>query len=133
MAYVGIASHRPGSRRTLRQRLRNHCAGPIATSTLRRSLAAILRNELNLNPSLGSGDKIRLPKIDEKRLTDWLKGHGRVAWICNATPWVQEDALLRQGPRLALNIRGNTHEFVPELVARRAQFVDIAKAGARSC
>jgi hypothetical protein len=39
LAYVGIASYRPGSRRTLRQRLRNHCKGPIASSTLRRSLA----------------------------------------------------------------------------------------------
>jgi hypothetical protein len=133
LAYVGIASHRLGSRRTLRQRLRNHCAGPIATSTLRRSLAAILRDKLGLSPALGSAGKIKLPKQEEKRLSDWLATHGRVAWIRNATPWVHEETLLRHGPRLALNIRGNTHEFVPELVALRAQFVDIAKAGARSC
>jgi hypothetical protein len=120
LAYVGIASYRPGSRRTLRQRLRNHCNGPIATSTLRRSLAAILIGELDLHPFESSG-KVKLPAAEEGMLSDWLAAHGRVAWITDATPWIYEDELLKNGPPLALNIRGNKHPFVAQLLALRQQ------------
>jgi hypothetical protein len=123
LAYVGIASYRPGSRRTLRQRLRNHCSGPIATSTLRRSLAAILFNELALRPFVGPGKKIKLSNKDELRLSDWLAAHGRVVWITDATPWLYETALLKSGPPLALNIHGNSHEFVPKLRNLRQQLL----------
>jgi hypothetical protein len=121
LAYVGIASYRPGSRRTLRQRLYNHCKGPIATSTLRRSLAAILIDELDLHPFVGNGHKIRLADGEEARLSAWLAAHGRVAWIADATPWVYETELLKKGPPLVLNIRGNNHAFVEKLLALRQQ------------
>jgi hypothetical protein len=119
LVYVGIASSRPESRRTLRQRLRNHCNGPIATSTLRRSLAAVLVDVLDLHPSVGPGKKVKLPDNEEERLSDWLSTHGRVAWIADATPWTYETQLLQSGPPLALNIRGNTHPFARELLALR--------------
>jgi hypothetical protein len=115
LAYVGIASYRPGSRRTLHQRLRNHCNGPIATSTLRRSLAAILIGELDLHPSREAGQKVKLPNDEETHLSNWLAKHGRVAWIADAAPWAHETGLLENGPPLALNILGNTHEFVSTL------------------
>jgi hypothetical protein len=124
LAYVGIASHRPGSRRTLRQRLRNHCCGPIATSTLRRSLAALLIEELDLHP-YSEKQKTKIPPEEEARLTDWLTLHGRVAWIPDPTPWILENNLLGSGPPLALNIRGNTHHFVPELLAVRKRLSDL--------
>jgi hypothetical protein len=125
LAYIGIASHRPGSRRTLRQRLRNHCNGPIATSTLRRSLAAILLDKLELHPFSGSGNKIKLPQEEEERLSQWLATHGRVAWIADATPWIHEAELLQYGPPVALNIRGNAHEFVPNLLALRSRLSSV--------
>jgi len=125
LAYVGIASSRPGSKRTLQQRLRNHCAGPIATSTLRRSLAAILMNELDLHPRRLPGQKTRLDEGEEHRLSEWLAAHGRVAWIADETPWLLEAELLQNGPALALNIRGNTHPFVRELLTLRLQLSDM--------
>lgn len=125
LAYVGIASSRPGSRRTLRQRLRNHFAGSIATSTLRRSLAAILLNELDLHPRRMPGQKTRLDEGEERRLSDWLAAHGRVAWIADEAPWLLEAELLQNGPALALNIRGNTHPFVRELLTLRQQLSDM--------
>jgi GIY-YIG catalytic domain len=125
LAYVGIASYRAGSRRTLRQRLRNHCNGPIATSTLRRSLAAVLIDQLNLHPRRVPGQKTRLANGEEARLTEWLIVHGRVAWITSATPWLLEDELLLKGPSLALNIRGNAHPFVRELLTLRQKLSDI--------
>jgi hypothetical protein len=126
LAYIGIASHRPGSRRTLRQRLHNHCKGPIATSTLRRSLAAVLIDELDLHAFVRAG-KVKLPDAEETRLSDWLAAHGRVAWIANATPWVYETELLQSGPPLALNIRGNNHAFVEKLLALRQQLSNDAE------
>lgn len=118
LAYIGIAAYREGSRRTLRQRLRNHCKGPIATSTLRRSLAAILIDKLDLHPFVEAG-KIRLSHTEETRLSGWLASNGRVAWITNDTPWVYETELLKNGPPLALNIKGNDHIFVKKLLSLR--------------
>jgi hypothetical protein len=132
LAYVGIASYRPGSRRTLRQRLRNHCNGPIATSTLRRSLAAILIGELDLHPCRGAGQKVKLPNDEETRLSNWLATHGRVAWIADAAPWAYETGLLKNGPPLALNILGNTHEFVSKLRTLREQLSNFPAAAAVS-
>jgi hypothetical protein len=121
LAYIGIASHRPGSRRTLRQRLRNHCNGPIAASTLRRSLAAVLIDQLNLHPFVGDSNKVKLPEDEEARLSKWLSTHGRVAWIVDATPWAYEAELLKSGLPLALNIRGGSHEFGRKLLTLRKQ------------
>jgi hypothetical protein len=126
LAYVGIASYRPGSRRTLRQRLRNHCNGPIATSTLRRSLAAVLIEHLDLHPSVGPSKKVKLPEDEEERLSKWLSTHGRVAWVVDATPWAYETELLKSGPPLALNIRGNSHPFGRKLLALRQQLSNSA-------
>jgi hypothetical protein len=120
LAYIGIASYREGSRRTLRQRLRNHCKGHIATSTLRRSLAATLIDRLDLHPFVEAG-KIKLPDSEETKLSDWLECHGRVAWIPNNTPWLYETELLEDGPPLALNIKGNDHPFVHKLLSLRKQ------------
>jgi len=123
LAYVGIASHRPGSRRTLSQRLRNHCKGPSASSTLRRSLIAILSKQLNRNPYLGPDKKLKLPQDEEVLLSDWLSSHGRMAWICDPEPWVRERRLLDQGPPLALNILGNDHEFTAKLRSLRRELI----------
>ena len=120
LAYVGIASHRPGTRRPLRRRLRDHCAGPVATSTLRRSLAAILMKRLDLHPYC-AGKKVKLPAEEEVRLSAWLRDHARVAWTPSTEPWIHERYALEKGPPLPLNVQGNRHEFVGELLAMRAQ------------
>jgi hypothetical protein len=125
LAYIGIASAREGSPRTLKMRLSNHCNGPIATSTLRRSLAALLMAELNLQPIRSPGQKTWLAEAGEFRLTEWLAKHARITWTASATPWLLEEDLLRNGPPLALNIVGNKHAFVPELRVLRRQLSDL--------
>ena len=45
LLYVGIApsgAARTSGKRTLRDRLKNHCRGPIRTSTLRRTVSALV-------------------------------------------------------------------------------------------
>jgi hypothetical protein len=126
LAYVGIAPQKLGGRRTLRQRLRDHCRGPIAKSTLRRSLTAILLAHLNLHP-YRDGKKIKMPDPQEERLSAWLEEHGRVAWISDPAPWVWEKKILQCGLSPPLNIQGNNNEFARELSTMRRQ---LAQTGA---
>jgi hypothetical protein len=52
LLYVGIAPKDNLSRSTLQSRLKLHCRGPLAKSTLRRTLSALLRAELDLSFTL---------------------------------------------------------------------------------
>src|SRR5690242_3862728 len=48
LVYIGIAPHGPGTKSTLRSRVvGNHLNGNIAASTLRRTLASLLIDELS--------------------------------------------------------------------------------------
>jgi hypothetical protein len=119
LLYVGIARSRAPSpdrpaRRTLRDRLKNHCRGPIATSTFRCTLCALLKDRLNLMPHR-EGRKLRLPLDQEMTLTGWMADHAVVARIEHSTPWELEEALIKSGPRLPLNIMGSPDPFRPKL------------------
>jgi hypothetical protein len=125
LLYVGIAPQRPAahgqaSRRTLRDRLRNHCRGPIATSTFRRSLASLLADELGFQITRGPTGKVEIGRAAEERLTQWIEQHARVSWVVHREPWLLEEALIADGPRLPLNIRGSTDPFSLELQRLRA-------------
>jgi hypothetical protein len=115
LAYIGIAQSGPQSRRTLRQRIANHCRGPIATSTLRRSLTAILEDALDLHPERRDNGKVYLRGGEEERLTEWMSQHARVAWVAHSAPWKLESAILKSGLALPLNIQGNAHAFATAL------------------
>ncbi len=123
LLYVGIAPNgakRTTGKRTLRDRLKNHCRGPIGSSTLRRTLASLLTPDL-LDLSLGrtASGKHALSAQDEARLTQWMSTHLRVAWLVHPEPWQLEDALIKKGPRLPLNIAGSSDPFVETLKQRR--------------
>lgn len=125
LLYVGIAPQRPAangrtSKRTLHQRLRNHCRGPIATSTFRRSLAFLLAEDLGFQIIKGADGKVRIGREAEARLTDWIDQNARVSWVIHPEPWLLEDALISNGPRLPLNIRGSIDPFSRELRRIRA-------------
>ncbi len=85
LLYVGIApssaaglkARRP---RNLRRRLRNHCRGPIGSSTLRRSLTALLIDQLKLDVRRTGRDRAWMNKAEEVRLTTWMAAHARVSW-----------------------------------------------------
>lgn len=120
LLYVGICpSGAAGTsgRRTLRDRMINHCRGPIAHSTLRRTLVALVGVELGLEPVRIAG-KLRLEKDQEHALTNWMDRHARVGWVW-PTPWDIEAELLEAGPNLPLNVAGSRSAFRDELQRRR--------------
>jgi hypothetical protein len=120
LLYVGIAPSAPTSKRTLRDRLKNHCRGPIAVSTLRRSLAVLLDRELQLKVGRQFSGKLYIDQGAEARLTAWMDQHARVCWAITPEPWKLERHLISTGPFLPLNIKGALHPFVPELRRMRS-------------
>lgn len=124
LLYVGIAPSAPAksgasSKRTLRDRLKNHTRGPIATSTLRRTLASLVGSELGLSVARSSNGKLALSRENEQSLTEWMTLHARVAWMVNSSPWEIESALIKSGPRLPLNIKESSDPYRLELKALR--------------
>jgi hypothetical protein len=124
LLYIGIAPSPPSSsgaasKRTLRDRLKNHTRGPIAVSTLRRTLTSLLWRQLGLAVCRLPSGKLSLPREDERRLTEWMTAHARVAWMVHPRPWEIESALIVGGPRLPLNIRESSDPFRAELQALR--------------
>jgi hypothetical protein len=109
------ATSNPASSRTLRDRLKNHFRGPIAMSTLRRSLAVLLNSELLLKVNRQSSGKLWMARDAETRLTGWMDQHARVCWTVTPEPWSVEHHLISTGPPLPLNIKGALHPFVLEL------------------
>src|SRR5579871_3053412 len=96
LLYVGIAPSGPASpgqarTRTLRDRLKNHCRGPIASSTLRRTIAAILASDWEIAFSKSSAGKLLISSQDEDRLTHWLDENAQVAWVECPEPWEVEE------------------------------------------
>jgi hypothetical protein len=126
LLYVGIAPRKPSaagsvSGGTLRNRLLNHCRGPLATSTLRRTLAVLLKGELRLSITCTSAGKLKMPPEHETRLTGWMDEHARVVWVVHPKPWEIEDNLIQGKTRLPLNIRGSSDPFAKVLSKLRSQ------------
>jgi hypothetical protein len=124
LLYVGIAPRQPpgagGSKRTLRDRLKNHCRGPLSSSTLRRTLTSLLAVDLGLKTSLRESGKLNLARTDEERLTSWMEANARVSWLIHEEPWHLEETLISSGqPLLPFNLRGSTHPFRPVLSTKR--------------
>lgn len=117
LLYVGIAPNGASaeSRRTLRSRLSDHCRGQIARSTLRRTLTALLHDQLRFSVWRTPAGKLAMSQADEGKLSAWMSAHMRVAWMEHPTPWVLEDELIHQGPALPLNVAGSSHRFTPTL------------------
>ena len=118
--YVGVAKAHAASRSTLRRRLQNHCRDRCASSTLRRTLAVLLADELRLAFGRTAAGKMTLVGEGEERLTGWMAAHARVAWMTDDEPWKLEAALIRGGPAIPLNIEGSTSTFASVLRSSRA-------------
>jgi hypothetical protein len=121
LLYVGIAPNGPASSATLRSRVvGNHMNGNIAASTLRRTLASLLINVLDLEPTK-KGTNVVLPKDQNVRLSTWQKTHLRLTWFATPQPWLLEATVIST-LRPPLNLEENeTHPFYKTLSdARRA-------------
>lgn len=125
LLYVGIAPRKPSasgseSRSTLRRRiLRNHLGHRLASSTLRRSLAMLLKGGLDLDISRNAANKLVMPRSHEDRLTDWMIANAALTILPTAKPWELEAALIHQGPALPLNLAGSSHPFRQRLSGLR--------------
>lgn len=125
LLYIGIAppKDRPmrlGSATPVKRRLwRNHLRGSVRSSTLRLSLAALLRDQLGFEFYRDTGDRVRMTKDHEERLTAWIEDHARISVVHRDTPWQLEEALVRSDPPLPLNLSMSGHPFKPTLSALR--------------
>jgi hypothetical protein len=125
LLYTGIAPPkdrptRPGSATPVKRRLwRNHLRGTVRSSTLRLSLAALLQDQLDLEFYRDARDRVRMEKEHEEKLTVWIDQHAAISLAQHDAPWQLEEALVRNGPPLPLNLSMSGHPFKPTLSALR--------------
>ncbi len=102
LLYIGIAGEKRG--RTLRDRIYgDHLNQNSAGSTLRQSLAALLWQEIDLNPAMQlNGEN------EKQKLNQWIFQHARIAWVDIYKPEIIEKLMLKEfGHLLRFNIKDN--------------------------
>jgi hypothetical protein len=112
LLYIGIApsaGKATTSAHVKRRLWRNHVCGAVRGSTLRLSLAALLKDELDLSFYRDSGNRIRMPKDCEEKLTSWIKRHAAISLMQHNTPWELERELLQNSAQFPLNIILSNH------------------------
>jgi len=125
LLYIGIAppKDRPvrrGGPTPVKSRLwRNHLRGTVRISTLRLSLAAVLEKELELAFWRDKRNRVRMDRHHEDKLTGWIAKHAAISVAQHDEPWSLEDALVRNGPPLPLNLSMSGHPFRSTLSDRR--------------
>lgn len=125
LLYIGIAppKDRPiktGAATPVKRRLwRNHLRGSVRSSTLRLSLAALLKDRLGFDFYRDARGRVRMAKEHEEILSAWLQEHAGISVVHHDTPWQLEEALVRNGPPLPLNLSMSGHPFKPTLSALR--------------
>jgi len=112
LLYIGIAPRPPyadgrNSRQTLSKRLRTHCGGNAAGSTLRQTLGCLLGEKLSIAlRRVGSGGRYTFTNPGECTLDDWMAENAYVTWLEDDSPWEIEGMLLKSNLTLPLNISG---------------------------
>lgn len=125
LLYIGIAApkDRPiktcGATPVKRRLWRNHLRGSVRSSTLRLSLAALLKEHLGFDFYRDKRGRVRMAKGHEEILSTWLQEHAGISVVHHDTPWQLEEALVRNGPQLPLNLSMSDHPFKPTLSALR--------------
>jgi len=120
LLYVGISPENADSASHLRKRIRQHYRAKLSRSTLRRSLAAMLIDQLGLEPVIVAG-RLTLAGAGEETLSQWMSDNAFVAWHIHPRPWDVEDGIFRL-MHLPLNIKDNARNpFRVELETARAE------------
>jgi hypothetical protein len=134
LLYVGISPKAPrldglpGSRQTLRSRIRYHYRGNAEGSTLRLTLGCLLADQLGIElRRVGSGKRLTFG-VGEARLSEWMARHAWVVWAVTERQWEVEERLLRELV-LPLHLDQNKHSaFHQELSVLRAEHRTRARA-----
>jgi hypothetical protein len=127
--YIGISPRDANSSRSIRARvLKDHIGGNIGSSTFRKTLAALLREELDLHPR-ETTTRIVLPKADNDRLSAWQRRHLRLTWALTAEPWSTEDEVIKaMSP--PVNLASNSsHPFYSTLSSARKGLGEAVRRG----
>ncbi len=112
---------------SLRRRAMQHVVGDSRTSSLRMTVGALLAGDLDLDP-VGDGSRTYFNFGDgERRLTQWLCAHTRVAVHPCPQPFAIEKWLLREYA-VPLNLsERKRHPFSKYLMALRAVYAGRSK------
>jgi hypothetical protein len=96
LLYIGIAGASLTSRSTLRKRICSNHLGRHSTpqSTLRRTLGALLKNELRLVRHPKAGGKYWFGEKGEADLRQWMMDHALLAWQEDEEPREVEAVIL---------------------------------------
>ena len=120
MLYIGISPHSDASKQTLRKRIMTHYKRNIYGSTLRRSLASSLKNELSLSSYRSEKrNRLRLCNDGEGKLSKWMCKNAYVTWSYVKQPWQYEKEIIGS-LYLPLNLQYNQdHPFYDTLSKKR--------------
>lgn len=114
LSYLGTVPARSSSNSHLRKSIvTQHLKGNAHNSTLRLSLACLLKDKLDISLSW-HGSRIFLGD-DEEKLDDWLNKNARVAYLVDDEPWIDKVDIIK-GLDLPLNLEHNKqHPFYATL------------------
>lgn len=121
LLYIGIAppkdgrTHRSAKTPMQRRLWRNHLRGTVRVSTVRLSLAALLKQALDLTFWRDSRNRVHMDRHQEDKLSDWMDQHAAISVAQHEDPWALEEKLIRGGPPLPLNLSMSGHPFRPTL------------------
>jgi hypothetical protein len=128
LVYVGVGPGAAGSKRTLRERVRDH-ARDTGRSTLRRVLASLLFEQQGWHPYYT--DRPLLEKADNDTLSEWLESNLRAQWVRVPEPWTVEADVIRL-MRPPLNRTHNqSHPYYRAVGESRRRFRDTAETARR--
>ena len=116
LMYVGLVN------RTISDRVKGeHLKGNIYGSTLRQSIAYLLRGALQLTVARTWTGRYYLEEDGEDMVTGWMLSHARVGWQSTDDPKTLEAKVIRVfGELLPLNIRrDHPTPFAEELKSKR--------------
>ncbi|RZU32528.1 GIY-YIG nuclease family protein [Blastococcus saxobsidens] len=128
LIYVGIAPSRASSRARLRSRvLGNHAGGNTGSSTLLRSLAALLTDDQGYRTRWTS--RTVLEPADEQRLTAWMREHLSLTWAVHPAPWEVEAGIIEQLAPPLNQADNRAHALYAVVREARARWTASARPG----
>ncbi|WP_131801534.1 GIY-YIG nuclease family protein [Klenkia brasiliensis] len=130
LLYVGIAPNGPTSAATLRSRVvGDHIRGTTGSSTLRRSLAALLVEQQGWR-SRWTTRPVLLNR-DELALSEWMAATLHVSWAEHQEPWsVEADVIVELEPPLN-QAENRSHPMHAVVAAARKRWREEARAAGR--
>ncbi|MQA35906.1 GIY-YIG nuclease family protein [Modestobacter roseus] len=127
LLYVGIAPNGAASKATLRSRVvGDHIRGTTGSSTLRRSLAALLSEQQGWRSRWTT--RPVLVNADELRLSAWMGEKLALTWAEHPEPWTVEAAVIAELEPPLNQADNRDHPLHPLVQEARKRWRDAARA-----